>query len=370
MRSLRLLAAHRSLVALAVASSGLVYVSACLAAGPEDYPLVDSRIGAPATRVSLWLDNDRVVFFGIDQSKLVKGKSFREYERPKDARAGNTLYRDDQFVWNVRTGAVERTIRPMYQMCAYKGEVGYLSEEPSNDPVRYWYSGVYGKETRQPWPERHWLNPHSCRMYTTLPPWEKARRKGHIPDPLLERDGYIDVGPDGTPREGFPLLVRPDLPQSPVALSALWNAKARWLFRYAPHADAYMVDNLDHFPAAFLMTPQGQLRKADFPKDSPRRYGFIWHTRQGFFYRSLDGRNNVEDTRTVGGYILTEKGLSRVVVGKLDALSVSPDGCGVAFSHSPSEKAHYDGLESFRRGGLSNTTMKMINVCNTGRRPA
>lgn len=344
---------------------GAAFVLACHAvfAQPE-FALANSRIatiGMPVHEAT-WIDNVRVVFYGVDQEKIAAGKPFVEYPRPQDERARDSSYRFDQFVWNVQTGVIERPPHPMIGPCAYNGIVGYVSEKPSDDPKRYWYFGIYGKEKQRALPEPHWINPLSCRLYDAEPPW-KLNGKDHGRIPLLEKHGYIDLGPSqlGGKR---PVLIPHESARDAVKLTPLWNSSRPWHYRYVPFADAYLVRSSDSLPTAFTMKPNGELTRVLFPADSPKSAGLMYYTRRGFFYYNNQGRNNVEDLRTSGGYLLSETGLSRIVAGLLDSVGVSPDGCRVAFSHAPSAKAHYDGIERSRKGGLSVTTMKVVQLCD------
>ncbi len=345
--------------------SGVIFALYVDASAQALYPLLDSGIEADSsagTPGPVWIDNDRVVFFGEDPRKRIPGKPLAGPS--SGPRSPNS--QEDQFVWNTTQNSLRRTPRLMSNLCAHKGMVSFVTEEPPKSRNRFWYYGPWGKEKKHTYLDIHWYwrNPHSCKYYDIEPAWKRwARERQRATAPLLESHGFIDLGAITTTDRSRWILVVPGDPPSQVPIKSLWGALQPEVPRtYVTHEDAYTFSSSRKPVDGYLLKGNGDLFKAAFPQDSPPSNGAMLYTKKGFFYYSLATKND-RDTSTIGGYLLEGEKLTRVVVGTLFAPGVSPDGCKLAFGHAVSDKAHYDGIAARQRGGLGNTTVKMINVC-------
>lgn len=181
-------------------------------------------------------------------------------------------------------------------------------------------------------------------------------RKGRSVHLLLTRHGYLDLGSMSGKEslENNPIVFyRADgsVIQLPVRRQELGLR-----YHYFPFKDAYLFEGVSKpdqpsdianlWPASaqhmfWLYPSHGRIEPVILPA-SPWKdrkvpaFGLrgLVPLKEGFFVIHGEPKDP-KDAGTVGGYLLRGEKLTKVVSGYLDSLTVSPDGCKVAFVHYP-----------------------------------
>ena len=346
-------------------TSGLLLFTV-LAMGPQlaaygepHYPVLDSKFSAAEAKLG-WLDNERVMFHGYDIGKMTQ-------PGPGE---GHPTAAEGLFIWDTVKGTVTKywDINGPVPLCVFRGQVFFSKKLKEKENTWLVVSGPLGKEEQKEVSDGVSMNGHSCRVTDQRPSWMKEDKHRRLP--LLEKHGYLDFGipiwvdPSG---EATPIVFyRPDSKNS-VELP-LTGLQVQVHTTYFEFADAYLLKGEQRTPDVvplWLLKPDGTVTQLLEPKGREWERigwtGFVW-TRRGVFLisRTADGYAAAGKS---GGYLLREGNPERLIVGLLDNVAVSPNGCRVAFVHVLHSQAGADSAKGLRAGKSGSRTLKIIDLC-------
>lgn len=340
---------HRITVHRLIALLPLILLGGCNAtesnSAASPYPVYDSGMWAEPTAYAdiYWIDNNRVIFRsarGKDKRPLA-GESFdlTVWEIGK----GTTMYAND----------VVPVQGPLGRFCYNsEGTIFYpLKQRDAQGNELYKY-GELGRERlfARSSDAKTVFDKMNCRVLDVDTMMKE--RKGRALDLLLTRHGYLELGPNGIgSSENIPVtLHRADgsIIQLPVRRQELGLA-----YRYHPFKDAYFFqgslepgrpsDIAKLWPPGtrqifYWLHPDGRIEPVVLPPadawPDQEHPGRVTPLHDGFFFRHGHLKRGKERD-TGGGYLMRNGKAIRVVTGHLQSVTVSPDGCKVAFVHYP-----------------------------------
>jgi hypothetical protein len=322
------------------------------------YPIYDS--GKPGVGISGWLDNDTVVFYSEQRAQVKPGTQ----GPPPVLEAG-------YYVWNTAKGSliIDSSLEDVAKVCVQGDVVTFLRKSPTDEKKWLVVTRENGQETVTPLVKTEWFNRFSCRYYEQKPQWDR----GYASLPLLEWHGSL-LFKDS--RQNNPILFFPPNNETgvplPIGTRQVWHN----LVQYAPFKNAYLL-----YPIAYVdpetgkeepvgpwpkgkpvlvwwLSPDGKVTTENIPYMPFMRGGSrgFFPTREGIFLftHKTDGMWKPGDA---GGYLTKNGNVIKLITGMLENVTVSPDGCNVAFLHDP-----YIPEPVFER-----VKMKVINVCEEAR---
>lgn len=325
-----------------------------------------------------WIDNHRVFFRGYDQ------KQRRDSEQP--------IYTNQYsfYIWDTRSNRLKRVDRPMSNLqCVNEGRVAFYAPDPEQTNGDWvLYVGKYGSEkntkiSRQEINARRaWLNPVSCRIHKTEPPWIRlAPRFDDVrflaaTKPMKEEHGFIYVGPGGSNsgiKQGeYEVVLYRAQDGKNVTLFQHSDDNARGIvlrLSYVPFIEKYLLAGTtkligEGIAPAWFVSSSGDVEPITPSKvPTPGADNYL-PTRVGLIYPYIRVTDRL-DISVNGIWLIRGDQIERIVVGIVRGSIVSPDGCRAAFSHAIHHQAHYEGLASLRRGGFGYTTLKMVDLCSS-----
>ena len=357
----------RSIIALAFVLLAVAFSSVAWPQAHSPYAMRDSGFPAEDFWRTAWIDNDRVLFTGVELG------SYRcSFGNPG---CGGRGLRNSAFIWIVsQNKVVPYRDRILVDLCMQQGYVSYKAREKPEDARGSIFAGPFGRESkRQLTKGEYWFNPISCRYFTKPPLWAKRRMDGRFIQPLLEQDGFIDYGlrdfSKTTPEEirrTFPVFWSADGNTSRrLDIEARYRENIPLRFSYAPFAEEYFArastSISSNVEPAFYLSRTGELRKVDLPK-GPWGGWHYFAVRPGIFF--IGGvRRSFSQPGNAGGYLFAQGHVTKVVTGNPRQVSVSPDGCKVAFVYTWSQQAQTDGYKAWKQGKVANT-LRMIDLCH------
>lgn len=290
----------------------------------SEYEVLDSRISAGINFQAIWMDDNRVMFYGGN---------------PPD---------QGVFIWDTHSNSVTKYADADWKVC-YDRDTQYIYYGVKRDKdIMHVMHGKIGEEvlelipkTKKNIPKLHGLNPFTC------VPHENSDVNSRLNYTFLKHDhGYItrEHTADGGVRiqyvngdgQSFPL---PIYFQKPVG--------------FFPWKNAYFVWNAGWARGGWLYPEKG-FEEVSLEAPDPKMSGskIARPLRNGFLYISHD-IDSMSDPGKSGIYVFQNGHYVRAIVGIVDGVSISPDGCKAAFVHEPS-------VEAVRQG---RRTVKMIDIC-------
>jgi hypothetical protein len=324
-------------------------LTACEAKEPaasSPYPVYDSEAWAdPFGSADLyWLDNNRVIFRSVqdnDKRRITSGPfNLSIWEIGK----GVSIYAK-----NVATvqGLLGRFCYNSDGMIFYP-----LAEKDAQGNDQYKY-GEFGKEKlfTRPKDAKTILEQMNCRVLDVDTMMKE--RKGRAIIPLLDRHGYLDRGAvhgKESLKKVPTILYRPGHPEGlalPVIIAYVnyYAFQDAYLFRGGFSPDAPMEFRSLWPPGTQpgevrgWLHPDGRIEPLIIPAEWPDKkvppgYYPIPPLREGYLIVHGEAKGP-RDPGPHGGYYLRGNKLVKVIGGYLKSLTISPDGCKVAFVHYP-----------------------------------
>ena len=74
-------------------------------------------------------------------------------------------------------------------------------------------------------------------------------------------------------------------------------------------------------------------------------------------------RRSFSDPGNAGVFLLINGNARKLVTGMPKQVTVSPDGCKVAFEYAWSQQERIDGYKAWRQGRVANT-IRMVDICD------
>ena len=348
-----------SQVRMAMLLGAVVLEVATACAEVASYPVKDS--GKTSRGIQGWLDNERVLF---------------QSEQPFTLKLQANESGKGQYIWNVSTGLITKdaTLEGASKICLHGDMLTYIRKSAIDD--KKWFVVVKTREgvTERPVVNLEWFNRFSCRYYDIKPDWLQPN---HQTLPLRDGDGFLDWFPTGG-SESFrnkPLRFRADDAadwlELPIGTREVWHN----LVQYAPFKKSYLL-----YPIAYIdprtgkeepvgpwphgkpvpiwwLTSEGNVMTETVPYMRFMRGGSrsYYPTREGIFI-STHKADDLAKPGDAGGYLVRKSQVIKLITGMLDSVSVSPDGCRIAFVHDP-----YDTI--YGKDRLNRITVKSINLC-------
>ncbi|MDN5942241.1 MAG: hypothetical protein L0H94_10195 [Nitrospira sp.] len=335
-------------------------ISPQLAAGGEPrYLVLDSKFPAAEAKLG-WLDNERVMFHGYDIGKMTQ-------PGPGE---GHPTAAEGLFIWDTVKGTVTKywDIDGPVPLCVFRGQVFFSMKLKGKENTWVLVSGPLGKEEQREVSGGVSINGHSCRVSDHRPSWMKEDKHRRLP--LSEEHGYLDFGiPVWVDPSGIAtpiVFYRPDSKKS-VELPLI-GRQVQFHTTYFEFADAYLLKGEQRTPDAvplWLLRPDGTVTQILEPKGKVWERigwtGFVW-TKKGVFLisRTADGYAAAGKS---GGYLWEGGNPVRLIVGLLDNVNVSPNGCMLAFVHVLTSQDGADSAQALRVGKPGSRTLKMIDLC-------
>lgn len=329
-----------------------------LAAGGEPrYPVLDSKFPAAEAKLG-WIDNERVMFHGYDVGKMTQ-------PGPGE---GHSTAAEGLFIWDTVKGTVTKywDIDGPTSLCVYHDTIAFGQRAKGDDKARTRVVGKIGQERSVRSTGVDWVNPVSCAYSKERPPELTGQRMLRH---LREDHGYLDFGPAvqlGLSETVKVLFYRP-AEKEPLVLPFTPKRVVN-ILDYVEFDNAYLLraraSTSDAVPV-WLLRPDGiitQLLKPDGRAWERIGWtGYVW-TKNGLFLISRTADSNIAAGKS-GGYLLSEGNPQRVIAGLLDNVTVSPNGCRIAFVHVRTAQVGADSFKALRVGKVGNRTLKMIDLC-------
>lgn len=336
----------------------LLLISPQLAASGEPrYPVLDSKFPAAEAKLG-WLDNERVMFHGYDIRKMTQ-------PGPGE---GHPTAAEGLFIWDTGKDTVTKywEIDGPTSLCVYHDTIAFGQRIKGEDKSWTRVVGKVGQEQSVRSTGTDWVNPVSCAYSKERPPEVTGRR---ILRHLREDHGYLDFGSTtklGLLETAKVLYYRP-AEKEPLSLP-LTTKRVLNLFDYVEFENAYLLRGRATTPDAvplWLLRPDGTVTQFLEPKgEAWERNGWTGYvlTRKGVFLisRTADGYAAAGKS---GGYLWDGSNPKRLIVGLLDHVTVSPNGCKLAFVHILHSQAGADSVKALRASKSGSRTLQMIDLC-------
>ncbi|MDF0644873.1 MAG: hypothetical protein P0111_12655 [Nitrospira sp.] len=325
----------------------MMVASPQLVTGSEKAPFVlrDSGFPVSSQHRIYWLDNDRVIFTGYEIN-LEKIDKQGRYGREQNI-----------YIWDTRENRRSVYVKHASLGCYFRGYIRYsILEGPSKKgPMgqeRTYLDLHYSKEIWEgeppEWEESVKAHPITCKSYQS---------RGQLRDfiELLPEHGYLDFRrqPDAHPgRPGPILFYRPEANEAtrlPLNDNQVWPPLAR----YVEFLNAYVMYAGSNQHTFWLLRPDGTITGREVPEIHGGWHHFL-PLRSGVL--ASGGSINVKkqgDPGNRGAYLLESDQIQKIVVGFINAMAVSPDGCKAVFVREP-----HDNLPT-----ASRATLHLIDTC-------
>ena len=292
-----------------------------------------------------WLDDERVLFVG---------------KKPGARREHKGLH-----VWTLGGDVVLYKLGAR-GLCLQGDTVSYIVRKNVGDVSGY-FQGKYGDETRRD--RQSYSDKLNCRTLSAYP----GNEVDQVWKLLLDGHGYLDVGKLAPFNELPPVRHHSNDTVEPIAMpfnrrqiirekTRFYPFKNAYLL-YGPHDDEHqLVGRKDLSRTAsqpvWWLHPDGNVEVIELGAGPWLRGGsvFMVGTHQGIVIVFHGGMISRREPGDQGAYLVQGGNIRRLLKGYITAPSVSPDGCKVALSHSPSV---YDD----QPGKLNKRTLKIIKFC-------
>lgn len=301
------------------------------------FPIVDTGIvvegGASGRSLPIiWMDNDRIIFSAL---KAGAGPTSQPGAKTREV-----------LIYNTKTGEAKHYADGAL-LCYAEGRIGYVIErlvwtDPATGSARFasrMMHGTMGDETERRTGTAPFLD-RGCTL-SSQPLLQVLSRDRNV-ILLNPEHGYLDQGRGQDYYTNRLTFVRPGKP--PIELP-MYGFEARMGAVYAHWADTYVLNSegaafLPYVrrdpspkPVIRLLKPDGELIELAPPDAFFKRFGHsgqIRLTRAGMVYTGLDARDH--PGKEEGLYLVNGQQVAQLVDGRVEDMSVSPDGCRLALS--------------------------------------
>lgn len=316
-------------------------------AGPQSpYVIQDTGLHAERYGEIVWLDNHRVRFYG-----------FRAWApQGQEVHGVPPLIGSDYYIWDTDANQLvtEPSLEGVKRICVQGDLLTFIKQSPTDETKRLVVTRLKGQETVAPLVNAEWFNRFSCRYYEHKPDWIIDRYRAL---PLMDGHGYLNWAPPIADEQSFrnwPL--RFHAYNSKIDISLPMGTREVWhnLVKYAPFRDAYLL-----YPVAYIdpdtgkegpigpwpkgkpvpmwwLTSDGKVTTEQVPYMPFMRGGSrgFFPTRDGIFIYTHK-TDDLGKPGDAGGYLARRGAVIKLITGMIDNVTVSPDGCKVAFQHDP-----------------------------------
>jgi hypothetical protein len=339
-------------------------VAAC-AESKLPYFVQDTALHAERGIEFVWIDDHRLRFYGYREAQIIAGDI---HNRHRNIGSG-------YYIWDTKANEIvtDPSLEGAMKLCVRGDYSTFLRKSPS-DGKSLLVTRDKGQETVSPLVNVEWFNRFSCRYYRDKPEWII---ENHITLPLLDGHGFLDWFPSEGPNyiRNQPLLFHPNSSLDPIALPIGTREVWRIDVRYASFRNAYFLHPIKYIDpqtgneepigpwpegkpvTVWWLVPDGTITTETIPYMRFMRGGSrdYFPTKAGIFIYTHK-TNGLGKPGDAGGYLARNGLVTKLITGLLESVSVSPDGCRVAFVHDPYDTVH--GIDRLNR-----INVKVINFC-------
>jgi hypothetical protein len=340
------------LIAVTLAASS----HACAQATPErpTFPVTDSQFPAQEGRSgTFWLDNDRVLFTGVDLAATV---------------ATNRIT-IATYIWDSKSRTVSKYREGhILQPCMDGDEIAFFTFTFGATPIRRVHvRGRPGAEVETIVPNGTQLNDFDCTLIDgERGPMRLGEKKNRRVIQAHRDDGYFDLGPFDRfflRKNSEDFQYRLIKPSGDSVLIELDPTVVATPVAYHPPSKQYIFVELqwEHgLNRAWLVSKSGRVEQMKLPSDGWERPVHIFLTKRGIALHVTSTTTTKFATPGNAGLWLVRDGkLTRLQRGHITDVSVSPDGCKLAFIYAASIDAQSSGRGAWRAGEIANTLQRM-----------
>ena len=334
--------------------------------GKSSYAVQDTALHAERGIEFVWLDDHRVRFYGYREVQIKAGDI---HNTPHNIGTG-------YYIWDTDANQIvtDPSLEGAMRLCVHEDYMTFLRKSPSDKKHSLLVIRNEGQETVIPLANTEWFNRFSCRYYGEKPEWIIIN---HQTLPLIDGHGFLDWPPSEgpSPVQNQPLRFHPksssEWIELPIGTREVWRIDVR----YASFKSSYFLHPITYIDPqtgkeepigpwpegkavpVWWLSPDGSVTTETVPYMRFMRGGSrgYFATRKGIFIytHKTDGAGKPGDA---GGYLARNGRVTKLITGLLDSVSISPDGCRVAFIHDP-----YDTVYGIER--LNRINVKVLNVC-------
>jgi hypothetical protein len=337
---------------------------------PPRYRLIDSGFPANEQFQPYWIDNERIIFKGYEVGSYSKEMhdSPPSVSRAKgyDEHGMRTGY----YLWDTKSGKVSLYKDKIENLCAEDDQVIYLTI-PSNEMEKYVvWEGKLGEEKPsdidpQRLPSRGSLWNRNC--WPLYPDPKNPQSKGRHLLRLRPPWGYLDLGPINPPFDlTAPVLYYRSGRAEAIKLSIPRSKLRSGKYFFVPHDGRYfLIDSQadrSGIPDAWYLAADGALTEVVIPPGPWLNISL--HPVKGGIFLSSSYTKGKKLSEPGGAYLVPDGEWWRLLfTGVKGKSGVSPDGCKVATTIAPDEKAYLESFREWVAGRPGQKTMRMINIC-------
>lgn len=323
------------------------------------YKVVDSgawvHFGGAQER-TFWLDNDRVIFVSTSSLKPGSGPNMLT-------------------IWTPTTGKIGRSHRGEAIKCVQKGVVAFNSRDEAGK--FHLYRGTLDKlqdissSDRNLWFDEYFDCNWTERTPLVLPYFQKLKD-----DNWLEIISRESVEPFAYGEARY----YESRGSTPVTLPVFADMEGNYKIKYNELRNAYFISPGKYYPddahyhSIWWLKRDGTVSEEplpipfsfvkSLPKTLPKGHSqgalTFFPLKNGYLIHSgLGGTKSMTDIGLEGLYLLAENKIGKVLLGAIHGISISPDGCSVAFVHAKNTQEYLSQTQPYR-------TVKSINFCNGG----
>lgn len=302
----------------------------------------DSQAGLGAEK-TFWLDDENVLFNSSPD------------RTPGTAGTVRTVT-----IWNTSSGKIVPVHANRAVMCVKDKQLLLgIKDRATNKTTIYRGSLENPKEHPMPNPEMKIDDIYDCDWVplanpNNFPHTKKLRGNNHFKTVEPKTDTskgkvfyYEHLGTEGKEHSIYPLSYR---------------------FTYSEFLDAYMVDNGMYDPSNperglfRILERNGNLRDVPFPQIMLKGRQDIYPLKNGYLSDYRSGKYTSTDPGDHGLWLLQGENAERLIVGAIHGVSISPNGCKVAFIHARNSNEYFSQKKPYR-------TVKYIDFCKGETRP-
>jgi hypothetical protein len=326
--------------------------------GSPVYKVIDSGMWVEVNTKIFWLDNNRV-FFQSSESKL-----------PINSGA----YRGVIWDLSMNKAALSHPLGRFGQVsCVRDGQVFYslgdrlkrsqiCAPSQCDSRVTHYFGPIENGPEYHPTGENMWMDD---RFDCDWVPINTARVDGPVEGPpyryKLKGENYMEVL-SKTPK-GRMLYHEQNNDKGTEMPFNITGSGVIHEITYNPFLDTYIAVNVysDVDPKVdtyWVIKRNGTLKEQRYPRTMLKQNLRLYPLREGYIVHGRgDKRVTLGNPGNAGLYLMRGESYERLIEGTIGGVSISPDGCKVAFGHARNSD------ESFSRRWPYNT-LKMINLCD------
>jgi hypothetical protein len=324
-------------------------LSECKKENTSAYKVIDSGIwpyGGPIEK-TFWLDNERVLF--ISNKTLAPGGPESKV----------------MTIWNTKTNKIDFSHKVENITCVQNKQVFFYVKDDATGKYKN-YRGTLDnpKEHPAPGPNMRIDDRFDC-------DWSPKFSRAKVPYKIKLKDAnYLEIIEE---RLGAPVFSQgktryyETLNKPSIPLPVYVGLEGSYTIRFNQLRNAYFISTRIYKPkdipndpyyyhSMWWMSRDGRLTQVPFPQAMLKGRLTIYPLKKEYLVDYNSGKYTATDPGDRGLWLLDGDKVLRLIVGAVHGISVSPDGCRVAFIHAKNTKEYLSWEKQYR-------TIKLINFC-------